>query len=162
MSPEEQEQAIGKAHTRISNHVKGDATRWKMLAWVVIAEFILIAALSVAFLILLDKANTNQQKITRNHDAITVALEHTSFRQCARINNDRAVAHYFIARGRGKIEHRLQMQLPILDCNPNVVGQPAKVLSHDKQSDFVKRWALGKLTDAERGVCPDPPDESIC
>jgi hypothetical protein len=162
MSPSETEAAVNKAHKRITNHVKGDARRWTMLTWVVIAEFVLIAVLSVAFLVLLDKANTNQQKIAHNHDAITLSLEHTSFRQCARINNDRAVAHFYIARGQAKIEHRLQMQLPILDCDPNVVGRPAHPLSAAKQSDFVKRWAANTLTAAERGICPEPPDESIC
>jgi hypothetical protein len=162
MSPSETEAAVNKAHKRISSHVKNDARRWTMLVWVVIAEFILIAVLSIAFLILLDKISANQKKIVRNHDAISTELEHTAFRQCARINNDRAVAHFFIAKGDVKIEQRLQKQLPILDCKPNIIGQPAYPYSPVKQSDFVRRWASNRLTNAERGICPKPPDKSIC
>jgi hypothetical protein len=160
--PEIREESSPAAQTRIDEHVKNDAMRWKMLVWVVIAEFVLIACLSVGFLTLLEKANQNHAKIERNRDAVTTELEHTAFRQCARINNDRAVAHFYITRMDKTAERRLQLRLPILDCTPNLTGLPAHSLTSQAQSAFVHRWATGDLTSAERGICPDPPDQSIC
>lgn len=90
----------------------------------------------------------------------------TAYRFCSRINNDRASTHWFISRlahaqtGEArkrllKIQHKLEARNgePILNCDPNVVGNPATYISPAAQRRYVRRWDAGKLTAAETGIC---------
>jgi hypothetical protein len=95
----------------------------------------------------------------------------TAYRFCTRINVDRAAVHdlysyelptfdrgHLSARARrftrdyiARLEDR--GGLPILDCEPNVTGGPAKYQSPREQRRFVVRWRRYKLTMAELGIC---------
>jgi hypothetical protein len=99
----------------------------------------------------------------------------TAFRLCTRNRVDRAYAH---ARERGLViaglphpprmsfeERRLRRMfsrllmdphlLPILDCEPNVVGHGARPLPVRDQERFVRQWARRTLPEVALGICPD-------
>jgi hypothetical protein len=95
----------------------------------------------------------------------------TAYRFCARINVDRAAVHDLYsyelpAFSRGQMTSRVRRfirnyvarledrgGLPILDCEPNVSGGPAKYQSPREQRKFVVRWRRYRLTPAELGIC---------
>jgi hypothetical protein len=99
----------------------------------------------------------------------------TAFRLCTRNRVDRAYAH---ARERGLViaglphpprmsfaERRLRRMfsrllmdphlLPILDCEPNVMGHGARPLPVRDQERFVRQWARRVLPEVALGICPD-------
>jgi hypothetical protein len=99
----------------------------------------------------------------------------TAFRLCTRNKVDRAFAHGRIRGiavkgepplipGAVQLSHtarirlsRLLMQpayLPILDCDPNLVGLGAKPLSIPAQEKFIRRWSMKQTRPVDRGVCP--------
>lgn len=98
----------------------------------------------------------------------------TGFRFCARDAVNRAAVQWFassrlpmlfpahqrrlVRREMVRVLKRLQRRggLPILDCEPNVRGLPAKYESPKLQAEFVRRWRDMKLTDAELGICRIP------
>jgi hypothetical protein len=95
----------------------------------------------------------------------------TAYRFCTRIDIDRAAVHdlwtyelpriateaqnrrihRFVLHYRARLEDR--GGLPILDCEPNVRGGPAKYESPREQRRFVTRWRKYELTPAEIGIC---------
>jgi hypothetical protein len=98
----------------------------------------------------------------------------TAFRLCTRNRVDRAYAH---ARERGLViaglphpprmsfeERRLRRMfsrllmdphlLPILDCEPNVMGHGARPLPVRDQERFIRQWAHRTLPGVDLGVCP--------
>jgi hypothetical protein len=98
----------------------------------------------------------------------------TAYRFCARDSINRAAVQWFAKsrlpalfprRQRGlvrkemnRVLDRLQRRggLPVLNCEPNVRGGPAKYESPKLQSEFVRRWEEMELTDAELGICRIP------
>jgi hypothetical protein len=44
--------------------------------------------------------------------------------------------------------------LPILDCEPNVVGHGARPMPIRDQERFIRAWAHRTLPDVDLGVCP--------
>jgi hypothetical protein len=111
----------------------------------------------------------------------------TAFRLCTRNKVDRAYAH---ARERGLViaglphpprmnreERRFRRLfsellmdshlLPILDCEPNVVGHGARPMPVRDQERFMRAWARRTLPDVDLGVCPEstipgPPNSRRC
>jgi hypothetical protein len=95
----------------------------------------------------------------------------TAYRFCTRINVDRATVHDFwsvellrlsSARFDPRVRHlihsyrsRLEDRggLPILDCEPNVRGGPARYISPREQRRFVRRWRSYQLEPVELGIC---------
>jgi hypothetical protein len=66
-----------EAQERIDLHVKNDALRWWYIVWAVIALFIVVAVLSIAFLAILNKANDNSNTANRaaNHATAAICIE---------------------------------------------------------------------------------------
>ena len=88
----------------------------------------------------------------------------TAYRLCSRDDVIRAVLHWATLRnpGQRKLLRLLQARegLPILVCDTNLRGKPARVMSRKMQEDYVRRWVNGflnrpgpKLARAEIGIC---------
>jgi hypothetical protein len=79
----------------------------------------------------------------------------TAFRLCTRNKIDRAFAHSFSLNDLNVLR-KLQKAngLPILDCEPNLEGKGARVLTPEQQRDFAERWLARELTPVELGICP--------
>lgn len=86
-----------------------------------------------------------------------------AYRFCTREAVNRVVVHWFI----GKISDRRRSRallrrleqksgLPVLDCEPNVRGEPARYQSPAKQHLFIRRWVKRELSAAELGICRIP------
>lgn len=129
------------------------------------------------------EANQNEinanQKTLRHQQQMLIMLERrdrvssyqAAYRFCTRESIDRAAVHWFLSRRvivdlpakvveqarRQSRSDLLRMErkdgMPILDCNPNTVGDPASYLPPVKQRKFVERWRKHQLTPAEIGIC---------
>jgi hypothetical protein len=90
-------------------------------------------------------------------------LSAATYRICQREAVDRAYAHSFTPR---RELAKIERSLPILDCDPNAHGRPARPLSAAAQRVFVRRFMDGRLSLREQGICrdrlPTSPDEPIC
>lgn len=95
----------------------------------------------------------------------------TAFRLCTRGKVDRAFAHSRVALRGGPPGFSRFLEgirgLPILNCAPNLRGLSASPLSPRAQRAFTRRWAAGRVTGAQAGICPDSrigviPDPSHC
>jgi hypothetical protein len=121
----------------------------------------------------------SSQRILRHQQAQLTFLERrdrvnsyqAAYRFCTRESIDRAAVHWFLSREvivslpakvlaqarrqSGSDLRRMERKdgMPILDCNPNTVGNPAKYLPPAKQREFVERWRKHQLTPAEIGIC---------
>jgi hypothetical protein len=135
---------------------------------------VLVAGISVAAWRASDRATRAAEEIEKVEREDRDVARMTAFRLCSRNTADRAFSH---ARIRGipvpgaedsrgitpeeiKSRRALSRELmkpvyiPILDCSPNLRGMGAKTQSIAEQENYLKRWAAGKLTGPERGVCP--------
>lgn len=117
------------------------------------------------------KINHQQARLARLEKRDRLNAYQTAYRFCTRINVTRAGIHWlastqivalsrpsrkararrFAGRYIAKFERKEGM--PILDCSPNTTGGPATYQPSKKQRRFVRRWATGKLTPAEIGIC---------
>jgi hypothetical protein len=107
--------------------------------------------------------NDNQRRLDRQQRMLgylerrdRINSYQTAFRFCRRINVDRAVVHYYLGRGFGlRTLQRLEERGgdPILDCDPNVTGNPARYIGPLEQRKFVRRWRDNHLTPVEIGIC---------
>jgi hypothetical protein len=99
----------------------------------------------------------------RVKDQTTRQLSAATYRICQREAVDRAYAHSFTPR---RELAKIERSLPILDCDPNAHGRPARPLSAAAQRVFVRRFMDGRLSLREQGICrdrlPTSPDEPIC
>jgi hypothetical protein len=120
------------------------------------------------------KLVVQQKQLARLEERDRINSYQTGFRFCSRINIDRATLHWltydqivsnatpetreravkFARMYRRRLEKKGGM--PILDCDPNVTGGPATYMSPRRQREFVHRWATGRLTPAEIGICRIP------
>jgi hypothetical protein len=96
---------------------------------------------------------------------VIVAIEHrdindsraASWRLCARQNQTRAELHSIAgdyAPLKDVRSKRVEAQLPIFDCEPNLDGNAAVPLKPYQQRFFVRQYQQGKLK-----VSPDPKDQ---
>lgn len=125
-----------------------------------------------------DQINANQAMI-RHQQKSLVTLERrdrinsyqAAYRFCTRESIDRAAIHWFLERKvivslpkqvikqarRQSLSdlHRMERKdgMPVLNCDPNTVGNPATYLPAAKQRAFVERWRTHQLTPAEIGIC---------
>ena len=101
-----------------------------------------------------DKVEATMAKVERIEERNRQTNNATAFRLCSRNSIDRAFAQSFADRQERK---RLQGPhgIPILDCDPNLHGQGAKVLPPGAQDAFVERWQRRRLSPIERGICPE-------
>ena len=119
------------------------------------------------------RAQSKQQhELARLEKRDRINSYQTAYRFCSRINNDRAAVHWLIKTGtRPDKKSRMRALekksgIPILNCAPNITGDPATYMSPSRQRRFVQRWSSGHLTPAEIGICRvkigtlDPP--GIC
>src|SRR4051812_18066385 len=121
--------------------------------------------------------NSNQDMIRRQQKTLAMLERRdrinsfqAAYRFCTRESIDRAAIHWFLERKvivslpkkvirqarRQSLSdlHRMERKdgMPILDCNPNTVGNPATYLPPAKQRAFVERWRTHQLTPAEIGI----------
>jgi hypothetical protein len=96
----------------------------------------------------------------------------TAYRFCSRLNVGRAALHWvtinqlpklssssanrarlrqFTRRYQRKLESK--GGLPILDCEPNTMGESARYMAPKKQRVYVMRWDRFKLSTVEIGIC---------
>jgi type II secretory pathway pseudopilin PulG len=112
-----------------------------------------------------------QSRLSLLEDRQRLNSYRTAYRFCTRINVDRAALHWLTydqivssARGpeakralrfanfyRRRLEDKAGM--PILDCFPNITGNPAAYMTPHRQRTFVSRWARHKLAPSEIGIC---------
>lgn len=85
-----------------------------------------------------------------NDDAQIALVRRAAWRLCERDMRDRALAHAFVQQSDAL--KLVQQQNPIVDCDPNLVGEPAKPLPPHAQEAFVRRWQRGELE-----PLPEPP-----
>jgi hypothetical protein len=87
-----------------------------------------------------------------------------TYRICQREANDRAYAQWK-TRNHAELEET-RARLPILDCEPNAHGRPARALSDAAQDVFVRRFVERSLSLREQGICrdrlPTSIDEPVC
>lgn len=91
--------------------------------------------------------------VQRSDNRADERLQGATFRLCARQNNDRAFAHSVTRPAALALARK---RLPILDCEPNLSGRPARVMPDADQREFVRRFVAGDLTRAETGICREP------
>lgn len=85
------------------------------------------------------------------------------YRQCARNSVDRAFAHSRVRQSAGReSERQLELTLPIIDCRPNLSGDPPTVLPPAAQRRFVLKWERGDLNNSEQGLCRTKLDQPGC
>lgn len=134
--------------------VKRLERRYKRVAYGVIG----VSVLSLATLVLTVVLARHEAKQRESSQ-----LRAITYRVCQRESVDRAYAHSFTPR---RDWPRVERQLPILDCDPNITGAPAKPLSSQDQRAFVARFKAGTLPLREQGICrervPDSPNEPVC
>jgi hypothetical protein len=128
--------------------------RYKRVARLCIA-CAMISLLTLVGTVLIERA--------RVKDQTTRQLSAATYRICEREAVDRAYAHSFTPR---RELAKIERSLPILDCDPNAHGRPARPLSAAAQRVFVRRFMDGRLSLREQGICrdrlPTSPDEPIC
>jgi hypothetical protein len=115
-----------------------------------------------------DEINSNQAEIAKQQTSLAKLEERdrinsyqTAYRFCTRGDIDRAVLHWFAsASGKPNAATRAYLRrlerkdgAPILDCKPNVTGDPATYMSPRRQREFVRRWRDHELTPVEIGIC---------
>jgi hypothetical protein len=125
-----------------------------------------------------DKIKSNQEAIQRQQKFLAyvetrdrVNSYQAAYRFCTRESIDRAAIHWFLSRSllaalppelarqarKQSMADLRRMEakdgMPILNCDPNTVGGPAKYESPAVQRRFVDRWRLHQLTPAEIGIC---------
>jgi hypothetical protein len=125
-----------------------------------------------------DKIKANQQQIARQQKLLSFVEQRdrinsyqAAYRFCTRESIDRAAIHWFLSRrllaalppALARAARKQSMSdlrrmeakdgMPILNCDPNTVGGPAKYEPPAAQRNFVDRWRLHKLTPAEIGIC---------
>lgn len=100
-----------------------------------------------------DKVEATVAKVERVEARNRETNNATAFRLCSRNSIDRAFAQSFATP-----EERRRYQgphgIPILNCDPNLHGKGAKILSPGAQNEFVERWQRRRLSAVERGICP--------
>jgi hypothetical protein len=90
-------------------------------------------------------------------------IRQAAWRLCERIQRDRALAHALVGEGKADaagdthsepsgVRELVELQNPIVDCDPNLVGRPATVLPAAEQRAFVRSWQKGELE-----PLPEPP-----
>lgn len=96
----------------------------------------------------------------------------TAYRFCSRLNIDRAALQWIAgnqlpglsrtSEGRVRLQRfarrytrKLQRKrgAPILDCEPNAEGKPARYQRPAAQERFIRRWDEGRLGPSEIGIC---------
>lgn len=122
-----------------------------------------------------DALQKQQYQLAKLETRDRIGAYQTAYRFCSRINIDRAAVQWFVGRQskaslkaldlsrRGKqilrlsrgYMRRLQAKdgMPILNCEPNIIGRPATYKSPAEQRKFVLRWERHRLTPAEIGIC---------
>lgn len=142
------------------------AVAWSSPATLIVSAVIGYVAISTA-----SDAQDLARAVRRNTDAIEVkedrAIDLTrraSWRLCERAMRDRALLHAALItpppdgespaqqEARRLFRALVERQNPIVDCDPNLVGQPAYALPVKDQRAFVRRWQAGELD-----PLPEPP-----
>lgn len=99
----------------------------------------------------------------RATDQTRARLDAALYRVCQREAVDRAYAHSFTPR---RELVKIERSLPILYCEPNTRGEPARALTSAAQRDFVRRFVAGRLTLREQGICrahlPERRGQAAC
>lgn len=98
-------------------------------------------------------AKTLTRTIEVKEDQQIDLTRRANWRICERTMRDRALAHALIgvatdtSNGVANETRRLvERQNPIVDCDPNLRGQPAEPLPPAAQRAYVRRWQRGELT----------------
>jgi hypothetical protein len=105
------------------------------------------------------RLQTQQRQLTYLEKRDRASSYQAAYRFCTRIDIDRAAIQWFVSLSSNKqarqILNRLRRRdgLPVLNCVPNVIGNPAAYWSPAKQHKFVRRWAKHMLTPPEIGIC---------
>ena len=139
---------------------KGDPFEWVVVGLVFFCLVLMVVAVSVAASVLgsfsetVDRVQRGVDEIREVEKTSQDASRATAFRLCSRNAVDRAFAQSFTPPGPERRKLQSKHGIPILDCEPNLRGLGAQVLSHRDQDVFVRRWVTRNLSDVERGICP--------
>lgn len=127
----------------------------------------------------LRRSASNQKKLDDTQHALErlerrdrLNAYQTAYRFCSRLNIDRAALQWIAGNqlpglsrtpeGRVRLQrfalrytHKLQRKggAPILDCDPNASGKPARYQWPAAQERFIRRWDKGQLSPSEIGIC---------
>lgn len=144
---------------------------WRSPEFSLLVMFVALVLACVAVFVLAPKVTRNTQRLDRQQRALAakerednIIQRQTTYRVCARNSVDRAFAHDAVSHGpngQAAVRH-LEEVLPILDCAPNLRGQPARALPPTQQRAFVDRWKNGFLSLGEEGICSVPPTKPFC
>lgn len=155
--PEVRETDSPEAHERIDHHVKNDAKRWIYLAWSIIMAYVLIGAVSMAFLFLLGQVRDNTDDAASAAHQANVAAAKAN--ETARRVNSVAAATNLAAR---HSTVALCFEVAYLD---NVIKQTKNLIRLDsdpaRRKTRVKQLALtkgllGQMRTAVGDDCPNP------
>lgn len=144
---------------------------WRSPEFALLVMFFALCLVCVALFIQGPKVSRNTTRLDRQQRALSmqerkdnIVQRQTSYRVCARNAVDRAFAHDAVSRGPegAKAVRHLERVLPILDCVPNLTGQPAHAMSPLRQRAFVRRWVRNELSLGEQGICSVPPTKPYC
>lgn len=120
----------------------------KVMLGLTVANFLVTAVGGVAIVKTVDKTKSVEEQDR-------IALRGATYRICYRGMLDRAEIHTTYEKFHLVPElKRVQENLPILDCDPNLAGLAAVPLSVQEQEDFIHRYQRGK-------VDPTPGDKVL-
>lgn len=152
---------------------RADALK-EILAWLGVVNLVALAVVGYVAIDGAGEAKTIAATIETKEDQQIDLVRRATWRICERTMRDRALAHALIGEasptGAGdtrsentKVRRLVEQQNPIVDCDPNLRGEPADPLPSAAQREFVRRWQRGELDPLPEvpgeppGLRPTPP-----